>query len=220
SFASERTTPMSAFDPKRTFDSEDCYRARRARRRRRRSARNRRSTLPGLTQLSEERLHVLRQRLRLLHRGEMAAAGEDGPAAQIHERLLGDRARWTHHFLGEGGVADRGRRRPLDRHGPTPPLAEIIGIERRANRAGEPVETNIREHLIARQRPLDVAVAIRPGAEFLDDPGGEAGGRVVEGEAQRLRLRALNPLIAGLFVEPALELVKEGFLLGVGGWLP
>src|SRR5215831_19916002 len=112
--------------PKRTFDSEDCYRARRARRRRRRSARNRRSTLPGLTQLSEKRLHVLRQRLRLLHRGEMAAAREDGPAAQIHERLLGDRARRAHHFLREGGVADRGRRRPLDRHRPTPPLAEII----------------------------------------------------------------------------------------------
>ena len=105
------------------------------------STRNRRSTLPGLTQLSEERLHVLRQRLRLLHRGEMAAAGEDSPAAQIHERLLGDRAWRAHHFLREGGVADRGRRRPLDRHRPTPPLAEIIGIERRANRAGEPVET-------------------------------------------------------------------------------
>src|SRR5262249_57525309 len=113
------------------------------------------------------------------------------------------------------GVAEGAGRGGRARPGPRPRLGETVGIERRADRAGEPVETNIREHLIARQRPLDVAVAIRPGAEFLDDPGGEAGGRVVEGEAQRVRLRALNPLIAGLFVEPALELVKDGFLLAV-----
>src|SRR5262249_59264554 len=118
------------------------------------------------------------------------------------------------------GVAEGAGRGGRARPGPRPRLGETVGIERRADRAGEPVETNIREHLIARQRPLDVAVAIRPGAEFLDDPGGEAGGRVVEGEAQRLRLRALNPLKAGLFVEPALELLQERFLPRVAGRAP
>ena len=49
-----------------------------------------------------------------------------------------------------------------------------------------------------RERALDVAVAVAPGAELLDDPGREPRRRVVEPVGQRLRLRALDALVAGL----------------------
>src|SRR5437660_960177 len=39
----------------------------------------------GLPQLGKDRPHVPRQRLRLLHRGEMAAARKFGPAANVGE---------------------------------------------------------------------------------------------------------------------------------------
>src|SRR5581483_8308034 len=48
---------------------------------------------------------------------------------------------------------------------------------------------------------LDVAVAVAPGAELLDDPRRQAGGRVVEPVAERLRLRALDALVARLLLE-------------------
>ena len=92
--------------------------------------------------------------------------------------------------------------------------AKIIGIERRSDRAGEPVEADVGEHLVAGEGALDIAAAIGPGAEFLDDPGGEPGGRIGQAEAQRLRARALNRLIAGLLLEPMIELIEKDPLLG------
>ena len=49
-----------------------------------------------------------------------------------------------------------------------------------------------------RETTLDVAVAVAPRAELLDDPRGEAGRRVVQRIAEGLRLRALNLLVSAL----------------------
>ena len=46
-------------------------------------------------------------------------------------------------------------------------------------------------------RAFDIAVAIRPDPEFLDDPRGQPQRAVVQPEGQRLGPRALNDLIAG-----------------------
>src|SRR3954453_21067920 len=59
----------------------------------------------GLAQRAEEGGDVLRQRLRLLHRREMPAARELGPAPDVEEGLLRQRTRRAQHLLGEGGVA-------------------------------------------------------------------------------------------------------------------
>ena len=61
---------------------------------------------------------------------------------------------------------------------------------------------------------FDVAAAIRPGAELLDDPGGEARRRIRQAEGQRLRPRALDPLIPHLLLDPDRQLVEENLLVG------
>jgi hypothetical protein len=53
--------------------------------------------------------------------------------------------------------------------------------------------------VIAANRGFRVAVAVGPGAEFLRDPGGEAGGGVGKAVSQGLRLGALDPLVAGQY---------------------
>src|SRR5690606_19840989 len=97
---------------------------------------------------------------------------------------------------------DRARGRLLDALGRRP---EAAGLHRlvveprgRRDRPGDPVDHHVGEELILREAALDVAVAVAPGAELLDDPRGEPGGRVVEAVAERLRLGALDLLIAGL----------------------
>ena len=62
-------------------------------------------------------------------------------------------------------------------------------------------------------RHVDVAVVVRPGAELLADPRREPGGRIGEPVGERLRLRALDPLVAGLLALPVLELVQVALLI-------
>ena len=83
----------------------------------------------------------------------------------------------------------------------------VVGPEGGADAAGEPVERDIRQQPVARMGGLDVAVAIRPGAELLHDPGGQAGRAVGQAEGQGLRPGALDPLVAGLLLQP-----DRGFL--------
>src|SRR5438270_13922759 len=57
-------------------------------------------------------------------------------------------------------------------------------------------------------------MAIAPGAELLDDPCGESGGGIIEAVGERLRLGALNPLIAAFGGAELLEIAEEHFFLG------
>ena len=56
---------------------------------------------------------------------------------------------------------------------------------------------------------VNVAAAVRPGSPFLRDPGGQAGGRVVEAVAEGLRLGRLDGAVATLCFRPPLILVDE-----------
>ena len=62
-----------------------------------------------------------------------------------------------------------------------------------------------------------VAVAVGPSAELLDYPGRQPYRGVVEAEAQRLRLGALDMEVAALVLEPAAGQAYE-LLLGVRQW--
>src|SRR5207245_10937995 len=75
---------------------------------------------------------------------------------------------------------------------------------------------DIREQPVASNRVFDIATAIRPGAELLDDPRGEPGRRVGERKGKRLRLCPLYPLVTGLVSEPCRTLVEIRLLLGRG----
>src|SRR6476661_5500550 len=59
----------------------------------------------------------------------------------------------------------------------------------------------------------EVPAAVGPGSPLLDDPGGQAGGRVVESVAEGLRLGRLDRAVATLHVRPLLILVDEPALV-------
>src|SRR5579864_1527617 len=120
---------------------------------------------------AKERADFLRQRLRLLPGGEMAAFGHHAPAADVGVHARRKRARRMEDLLGKLGVAHR----HLDGAGnrPRPVHARIVGPEGRANRAGEPIETGVRQHVVARDRALGSAMAVGPRPHFLDDPRGK-----------------------------------------------
>jgi hypothetical protein len=62
---------------------------------------------------------------------------------------------------------------------------------------------------------LDGAAAIGPGAEFFGDPCRQTGRRIGQRKGERLRLGALDPLVAGLLAQPLLEVDEVSlFLLG------
>ena len=85
----------------------------------------------------------------------------------------------------------------------------VVEAARGVRRLRNPVEHDVGEQLILRKAPLDVAAAIAPGAELFDDPRGEAGGRVVEGVGERLRLRPLNALVAGFLLHERAQRMRS-----------
>src|SRR5262249_6516325 len=158
--------------------------------------------------------HVLRERLGLLHCGEMAALLHDRPTTNVGEHDLGQRTRGSQDFAREFGVSSRRRNRRAIRDHPGSMPAKVIGIERRSDGAREPIEADVGQYLVTREDALDIAAAVGPSAEFLDDPRREPRRRIAEAEAQGLRARALNPLIAGLLIQPMGELIEKDALLG------
>jgi hypothetical protein len=165
--------------------------------------------------VAEEGAEVVHQRLGFLERGEVAPRGHDGPAADVVD-ALGPRARRPHDLLREGGVG----RRHLDALAvadrPGRVVARVVGPEGRVDRARDPVERDVGQELVLGKPALDVAAAVAPRPELLDDPGREPGRRVRETEGQRLGLRALDPLVAGLLTEPGPQVVEVGTLLRRG----
>src|SRR5439155_16882031 len=111
-------------------------------------------------------------------------------------------------LFGELGVAGR-HRYGFERPGAMP--ARVVRPEGRADRAREPVERDVGEKIVARD------AAIAPGAELLRDPRGEPGGRIGEPIGERLRLRALDRLVAGLLLQPVFNLTQIRRFLRRGG---
>ena len=73
------------------------------------------------------------------------------------------------------------------------------------------------EQLVLGEAALDVAVAVAPRPELLDDPRGEAGGRVLERVAERLRLGALDLLVAGALLRWRSSVAERRAALGERG---
>ena len=132
---------------------------------------------------AEELAQLLRVELGLLERREVAAAGGFGDAHDVRGALE----------PGPGRADDvAGEQREAGRH--LDPAGVLGGgdrgvgavhAHRRADRRGEPVDGDVGEDLVFGEAPLDVAVAVAPGAELLDDPRGEPGGGVGEPERRR-----------------------------------
>ena len=87
--------------------------------------------------------------------------------------------------------------------------ARVVGPERRTDGAGEPIEADVGEQVIALENAFHLATTIAPGAELFHYPGGETGWRITEAESQGLRAGSLYPLIAGLLFQPGFELADE-----------
>ena len=126
----------------------------------------------------------------------MSATRHHAPAADVRVSARREGARRTQDLGRKLAIA----RRHVDRcalgDGPRAVHPGVIRPERRADRAGEPIEADIGQQLVLREHRSDVAAAIGPGAELLDDPGGQAGRRVRQAEGEGLRPRALDPLVA------------------------
>ncbi len=78
---------------------------------------------------------------------------------------------------------------------------------------GDPVHHQVVEQLVLGERPLDVAVAVGPGAELLDDPRRQPGGGVVERVPHRLGLGRLLLHVAGVHRVVRAHAVEEPLLL-------
>src|SRR4051812_46063596 len=133
----------------------------------------------------------------------MAATRHLGPARDVVAHLHPP-ARRPDRFLREVGA--RGRHLDAlsaERRGGMRVL--VIDARRRGGRLREPVERDVRQEFVLREDLLRIAGAVAPRAELLDDPGRETGRRIVQRIAERLWLRALDALIAGLLVLPRLD---------------
>src|SRR5215212_491839 len=140
-----------------------------------------RSSTPWLASSNdaEEGPHLVDEQLRLLKSGEVPTARGLVPVADVEEALLRPAARRALELLREdraaGGHVDRvacGARDPLV------DLADALPVQagRRGARPRKPVEHQIVEQLVARKHALEVAPAVGPGLELLNDPGAERSG--------------------------------------------
>ena len=70
--------------------------------------------------------------------------------------------------------------------------------------------------MIACERRLDVSTAVRRRPNLLDNPSREPDGGVCQRKGQCLGPCALDPLTAGLLLEPELKLIQNRLSSGVG----
>src|SRR5688572_30793628 len=89
--------------------------------------------------------------------------------------LLGNGARRTSNLARKGSVSGWHIDGLAGWDGPGPMETVIVGPERGADGAGEPVERNIGQQVVAGHHRLEVAVMVRPGVKLLRDPGCKPG---------------------------------------------
>src|SRR5262249_18501889 len=155
-----------------------------------------------LAQLGDERVGIL-------ERGEVPATRGARVAAQI-EPGLDELARRPDQLVEERDARRHGDARRL-REARARAEGLVVHAQRRADRARRPVDREVRQELVARERAQEIALAalvgaVAPAPPLLEDPRREAGRRVGEREGRGLRLRALEVDIAPLAVAVALDL--------------
>src|SRR5262245_23574210 len=106
-------------------------------------------------------------------------------------------------------------------------VTTVLVVEPRGggDRAREPIDRDVRQDVVSAYCVFQIAVVLRPAVELLDDPGREASRGIVEADAQRLRFRALNLLIADLVrharapcIEARLLRVRDTFHRLAAAW--
>src|SRR6202030_4299208 len=119
--------------------------------------------------LTKELAHILRQQLRLFHRGEMTALRHHGPSPDII-CALGPMPWRTHRLTRE--QCDRSGSLDSSAWLEPPRMMSrfVVQPRRRINRLRDPVDHRVGQDLIAREALLDVAVTVAPRTKFLDDP--------------------------------------------------
>src|SRR5712664_1245793 len=156
------------------------------------SGRNSPSTCPGLTSAGPEGLpQLLGEELWLLERGEVTAPVELIPVEQVGPQRLSP-GLWRAEYLVR---KDRRRHWQFDPSGrqARPAGAVVLPVDagRRCGGVGEPVEADIVEHRIDRERIFRIAVVVGPRLELLVDPQLLTRGRVCERIASGLGTRPL-----------------------------
>ena len=149
------------------------------------------------SQVAKERAHVVDQQLRLFERGEVAAPRHRRPARDV-VAAFEPAPRRPDDLLREIGARRRHLDAPAGRRRRRRVPALVVDARRRGRRLRHPVERDVGQQFVLGEHRFRIAVAVAPGAELLDDPGGEADRRIVQRDADGLRLGALDLLVAGL----------------------
>src|SRR6266567_4643195 len=157
----------------------------------------------GLSEWAEEFAQFRGEQFGFFGGGEVAAPRHLGPAGDVVALLgplpwAGDRVLFRGKRDADGYV-DANR---LWRLGIV--AAVVVEEEGGVDRAGYPVEGGDRQELVLGEAALDVAVAVAPGAELVDNPGRQASRRIVQAVGQSLRVGALLVRVAAFGVTEVL----------------
>jgi hypothetical protein len=113
---------------------------------------------------------LLREQGRLLEGREVAAAIELVPVDEIGVELLGPAARRREDLAGKQAASHR---YVFDLAAVEADLCVLEVDPRRGGGCSrQPVERDVVEHRVARERVLEVAVMVGPGVKLFVDPGG------------------------------------------------
>src|SRR5215467_12062860 len=98
-------------------------------------------------------------------------------------------------------------------HDPWLVVPRIVWPEARADRSGHPVQHDVRKQYVACKMPVDVSVAVAPGAKFLDDPRCQADRRIGQRVGQGLRFCSHDPGISRFLAEPPVKLAAKALFV-------
>src|SRR5262245_11918918 len=126
----------------------------------------------------EEGADLLGEQVRRLQRGKVPAARHPGPPADVEGALA----------PGAGRMEDLARELRVPRRHvdpcrgkrPSAVYPVVVRPEGRVDRAGHPVNRDVRQDVVTAEARLDVAAAVRPALELLDNPARQPDRRIGE----------------------------------------
>src|SRR5262247_2970278 len=147
----------------------------------------------------EERGDVAGEEFGFFGGGEVAAGGHYGPAADLIEAFGPFPGRLAFGYEGvredRDGGGHPGKVAGAEARLALPAAVVVVVAHRGGDGAGDPVQRDDREQEILGEPGFQVAVAVAPGPPFLQDPGGQPGGGVVERIPEGLRFGRLDRVV-------------------------